>query len=97
MRLFIAAALTAALATAAAADPPKPAARDAKTMHDDDCARARAQHRTCVLTIGGEDVGASPPTATGSTIRVVTTPKQPSLVRVRRDFIVQIIQSADDL
>lgn len=97
MRLFLASALTAALATAAAADPPKPAARDAAAMHDDDCARAHAQHRTCVLTIGGEDVGASTPTATGTTVRVVTTPKQPSLVRIRRDFIVAIIKSAEDI
>lgn len=97
MRLFLASALTAALATVAAADPPKPAAKNASTMHDDDCARAHAQHRTCVLTIGGEDVGGSTPTANGSTVRVITPPKQPSLVRVRRDFIVQIIESAEDL
>ena len=59
MRMLVAAAIlcTASLASAQA---PAPAAAtknpDATTMHADDCARARAAHRTCVIDFKGETV-----------------------------------------
>lgn len=96
------AALLVSLALPAAADPPRPPRsaaprHDARTLHDDDCALARAQHRTCTLTMGREDVGGNTPGATGTKVRVLTLAKQPSLIRVRREFVVEILRSAEDL
>ena len=97
MRLLLAISLIASLATFAAAGPPKPAPAAAHATHDDDCARARAQHRTCVLTIGGEDVGGTLVAPKGSTIEAIKLAQQSSLIRIRRDFIAEIVHSADQL
>lgn len=79
----------------ALADTAKP--KTAETMHTDDCARARAQHKQCVLNIDDEKVTGGVATATGTGVAVIQTTKQPSLVRPRQDFIVEIIRSAEDL
>jgi hypothetical protein len=71
---------------------------DAAKMHGDDCAQARNQHKTCVLDMGkGEQVDGSTATPRGVSIGVLGTTKQPSLVQVRRDFIVEILRTAEDL
>ena len=70
---------------------------DAKQMHTDDCAKARKQNRNCILDMTGEKIGGTVPGGDGMT---VTSPKfvpAPSLIRVRRDFIPEIIKSAEDL
>jgi hypothetical protein len=95
MRLLIAFALLAAPATVLA-DPGKTA--DAHAMHTDDCARARAQHKTCVLDMGqGDDIEGNAPTAGGAAIGIIKFAKSSSLVRIRRDFIVEILKSAEDI
>jgi hypothetical protein len=101
MRLFFATAIlfTASLASAQAPAPaPAPAKNpDAATMHADDCARARAQHRTCVLDFKGDDVdgvAVKPDTSMFSAREWVGAS---SLIHLRRDFITEIIKSAEDL
>jgi hypothetical protein len=92
--LVLAAALLVPLA--ARADD-RAAKSDTKQMHTDDCAKARKQNRTCVLDMTGEKVGGTVPGGDGMT---VTSPKftpPASLIRVRRDFIPEIIKSAEDL
>jgi len=71
---------------------------DVRQMHTDDCAKARAQHKTCVIDMGkGEDVGGNSPVANGIGTAVITFAPHPSLVRIRKDFIVEILKSAEDL
>lgn len=95
MRLLSAALLLAALATPALADP-KPAA-DVTKMKGDDCARARAMHKTCVLTIEGEDVEGNNPTAGGAVLTAPDFGQAGSLIRIRREFIAEILKTAEDL
>ena len=92
MRIFLAAALLALPATALAEATP-----DVTKMSSDDCARARKQNKTCVLTIEDEKVEGGVPSIGGERITVVDWNKLPSLIRIRRDFIVEILKSAEDL
>jgi hypothetical protein len=102
MRCFLALSIVFAT-TAARADAPvkqaaPTAAPDVKKMHTDDCARARAQNKTCVIDMGkGDDVEGNSPTAGGIGIVVIETTKASSLIHIRRDFIVEILKSAEDL
>ena len=98
MRILLAASLaslTALSALPASADP-SPAA-DARKMATDDCARARKAGRDCVLSMDAHEIGGDTPSATGSTVTVPISTKQPSLIRLRRDFIPEILKSAEDL
>src|SRR5512140_1874561 len=104
MRLLVASIVLAA--TAAHADTPtKPVARpgtsvapDVRQMHSDDCAAARKQNKTCVLDMGkGDDINGTAPTAGGSGISSLVLPKETSLIHLRRDFITEILKSAEDL
>jgi hypothetical protein len=63
----------------------------------DDCARARKLHKTCELTIGPEDIegGVSKPDGIGFSAR--DWAYMNSLIHIRRDFIPEIIKSAEDL
>jgi hypothetical protein len=71
---------------------------DASRMASDDCARARKQNKTCVLDMGkGDDIEGNSPTAGGSAIGIIQFTKAESLIRIRRDFIVEILKSAEDL
>jgi hypothetical protein len=87
----------------AAADPaarPASAAAAAVDVHQmvtDDCARARQAGKTCVLEVGAEDVGGAVPTAGDTGIRVLTFRPGPSLIRLRHDFIPEILKTAEDL
>jgi hypothetical protein len=108
MRFFLTASILFA-ATAARADAPKQAApvakpgptassSDVRMMHTDDCARARAQNKTCVIDMGkGDDVEGNAPGAGGIGIIAIETTKAASLIHLRRDFIVEILKSAEDL
>lgn len=82
-------------ASAALADPAPPA--DVGKMATDDCARARKAKRDCVLSIEGDVVEGGSPHATGTTVTALNPSKQPSLIRLRRDFIPEILKSAEDL
>jgi hypothetical protein len=99
MRLVLAASLL-LLATTARADAPVKTgpAPDVKQMHTDDCARARAQKKACVIDMGkGDTVVGENPFATGSMIGIIEGGKASSLIHLRRDFIEEILKSAEDL
>jgi hypothetical protein len=101
MRTLLAAAIlcTASLAAAQAPAPaPVPTKNaDATTMHGDDCARARALHKTCVLDIKGEEVDGTVVKPGGSVFSAREWIGASSLIHLRRDFITEIIKSAEDL
>ena len=81
----------------AAPVPAHTTAGDARQMHTDDCARARKQNRTCVIDMGkGDTIDGTSPTAGGSTIGAIVPPKETSLIHIRRDFIVEILKTAED-
>jgi len=63
----------------------------------EDCARARKLNQTCVLTIGEEDIegGVSRPDGIGFSAREWAYMN--SLIHIRRDFIVEIVKSAEDI
>src|SRR5688572_13819811 len=62
----------------AAADTP-----DAAKMKSDDCARARKNNKTCVLDMGDEKIEGNAPTATGTSVGLLSFGKAGSLIRVR--------------
>jgi hypothetical protein len=47
--------------------------------------------------MGKEEVEGGVPTAHGTSVAVIQTTKQPSLIKLRKDFIVEILKSAEDL
>jgi hypothetical protein len=79
---------------------PATALADVKTperMKTDDCARARKANKTCELTI-------EPTVVDGKTVKndlppvvVVDWNKAGSLIRMRKDFIAEILRTAEDL
>ena len=94
MRSFLIALLI-AVPTTAMAQPSK--TTDVSTMATDDCARARKAGKTCVLTIGEEDVEGNVGVPNETTIDVRVIGKMSSLIRLRRDFIPEILKSAEDI
>ena len=62
-----------------------------------DCARAHKAGRPCELTIEPEQVGGDRPTPDGIDLRVRPFLPAGSLLRLRRDFVAEIVKSADDL
>lgn len=102
MRTLLVATLLLAPALAAADDPaPRPAAphtTDVSAMRNDDCARARKANKPCVLSIDdGDSIEGNAPTAGGSAIGIIEFTKAKSLIRIRRDFITEILKSAEDI
>jgi hypothetical protein len=98
MRLLftaIIAVAAAAAASSAAADPAPPA--DIGKMVTDDCARAAAAKKQCVLQFDAHDIGGGRPGGDGHRIEVLTPTKSGSLIRVRKDFIPEILKTAEDL
>ncbi len=77
----------------AAADPPT----SAEAMHTDDCAKATRAHRPCALDITGEDITADRPVTTETPLTFRKFADMGSLIRIRREFIVEIIRTAEDL
>jgi hypothetical protein len=83
------------VATSLAAADPAPSAQQ---MHVDDCARARAAHKDCVIDMGkGDTVDGSIPRGDGIVTALIKFGSSSSLIRIRRDFIPEIIKSAEDL
>jgi hypothetical protein len=72
-------------------------AKSAEQKHTDDCAAARKANKTCVLDMGKEELTADKPVASGIGVAVIDIKKEPSMIHIRRDFIVEIIKSAEDL
>src|SRR5262245_26433290 len=71
---------------------------DVRQMHTDDCAKARAAKKTCVIDMGkGEDVSGRLVIPNGIGTSAITFTPKPSLIRLRKDFIVEILKSAEDL
>jgi hypothetical protein len=82
----------------ATADEPQVRTPDASRMKTDDCARARKANKPCVIDMGkGEDVEGNAPTAGGSAIGIIQYGKAQSLIRIRKDFIMEILKTAEDL
>ncbi|MFN0248880.1 MAG: hypothetical protein ACKV2T_18465 [Kofleriaceae bacterium] len=86
------------------ADAPAPAAPtqsgrtvDVRTMATDDCARARKAGKTCVLDIGEESIEGQVATGTGEGFTSINWGSASSLIRLRRDFITEILRSAEDI
>lgn len=94
MRLLLAT-LILTCALPVAADPAPPT--DVTKMAADDCARARKMNKTCVLTIEGEDLTGTSPTAGQPPISVPGFTDHTSLIRIRHDFIPEILRTAEDL
>ena len=63
----------------------------------DDCARARKQNKTCVLDMGSEALTGDNVKPDGTGIQVIDWGKAGSLIHVRRDFISEIVKTAEDL
>ena len=81
-----------AIASADETQPPQQA-----QGNPDDCARARKLDKVCELTIGPEELegGVSKPDGIGFSAR--DWAYMNSLIHIRRDFIPEIIKSAEDL
>jgi hypothetical protein len=71
---------------------------DVRAMHVDDCARARKANKPCVIDMGkAEDVVGDTSVASGSVVTAIDTAQHPSLLPIRRDFIIEILKTAEDL
>jgi len=95
MRLIFASLLIVLPATALADAPGAPP--DVTTMAGDDCARARKAGKTCVLTIDDEIIDGQVSTGAGEQIQALVTGKLASLITIRRDFITEILKTAEDI
>lgn len=84
------------LSTAPAVADPTPAP-DVTRMAADDCARARKLNKTCVLSIEDEQIDGTTPTAGEPPISITTRINHGSLIRIRYDFIAEILKTAEDL
>ena len=88
--------LVAVLAAPAYAEPSR--TPDVRAMHTDDCAKARKQNKPCVIDMGkAEEVNGKTVLPNGTGVVAIGTSKEPSLIHIRRDFIVEILKSAEDL
>lgn len=91
VKLLVGLVVTVAMVGPALAEP------DVQRMTTDDCARARAQHKTCVLSIEEEGVEGSVPRSGETTVSLVTFTHAASLITLRHDFIPEILKTAEDL
>jgi hypothetical protein len=91
MRILLAAVLL--VPAISFADAPK----GAEQMKSDDCARARKLGKTCVLNMGTETLEGGVAKNDGERVDIIGFGKLTSLIRIRRDFIGEIIKSAEDL
>lgn len=101
MRLALFLLLLPALAYAQPAQPAKSApapTSDERQMADNDCARARRLNQQCVITItGGEDIEGGVKRPEGEILDARTIARHQSLIRIRRDFIAEILKTANDV
>lgn len=90
-------ALVTALLLVPAIAPANDRTPDAQKMKTDDCARARKQNKTCVLDMGTETLEGNVGKGDGERIDIIGFGKATSLIRIRRDFITEILKTAEDL
>lgn len=93
MRNLLVTVVLAAIPITAAADAPS----SVEKMTTDDCARARKLNKTCVIAIESEDVEGGVPRSGEITIVGVDWGTAGSLIRLRKDFIPEILRTAEDL
>ncbi len=84
------------LADPAPAPPPDHRPAGARTEAGD-CARARKAGKPCQLTIEPEQVGGDRPVPDGTDLRLRRFEPAGSMLRLRREFLDQIVKSADEL
>ncbi len=97
MRLFLVTALLLAPALVSADDTVS-RTPDVSQMKNDDCARARKANKPCVINMGeGETIDGTNPGAGGTGIGIIQFGKAASLIRIRKDFITEILKSAEDI
>jgi hypothetical protein len=85
-----------ALPATALAQPSK--AVDVQTMATDDCAQARKAGKTCVLSIDDDGtIDGKVPTAGETQIGIIPFGGENSLIRLRHDFIPEILRTAEDI
>jgi hypothetical protein len=92
-KLLIGIVLAAAPTVAMADNTPAPA----KKMATDDCAKARKAGKTCVIDIEGIDVEGGVNHPNENMISFRGFDKGNSLIRLRKDFIPEIIKTAEDI
>jgi hypothetical protein len=98
MRKLMVASLLLVSSIAAADSKPTPSAdRDAKQLVTDDCALARKAGRTCVIDMGKEDIQGVVGRGDGHQVTGLTFHPNSSLIRLRKDYIAEIVKSAEDL
>ncbi len=96
MRTLLAAALLLGMSTTAFAQPAK--AADVQTMATDDCAKARKAGKTCVLSItDDDDIIGTAPTYGDTNSAFVHFGDHESLIKLRYDFIPEILRTAEDI
>lgn len=97
-RVAVLAFVTALAASPVLADPapsePRPAGGRSEAG---DCARARKAGKACQLTIEPEQVGGDRPTPDGTDLRLRRFEPAGSMLRLRREFIDEIVKSADEI
>jgi len=70
----------------------------AKDLAARDCARARAHNRPCKLVFTtGDTINGTGATGEGTVVDVPVFGKFDSLIRIRQDFVPEIIKAAEDL
>ncbi len=95
MRILIASLLIAIPASALAQPTKGP---DVQTMVTDDCAKARKLGKTCVLSITDDDeILGTTPTYGDTGTALIQFGDHDSLVKLRRDFIPEILRTAEDI
>lgn len=81
----------------AAAQPAAEKTPDLHKLEGSECAKARAQNKTCVISIENEDIVGENATGDGTGYTALEFPKLGSLIRLRLHFLPEIIRSTDDL
>jgi hypothetical protein len=90
--------LAAAFLVALAASPAVAQKEDSRDLASQDCERARKAGKACVLTFGvGEDIEGGVATGEGEGIDVRDITTFSSLIRIRSEFIAEIIRAAEDI
>ena len=96
MRILIASVFLAAAPAVALAQPAK--AADVQRMATDDCAQARKAGKTCVLSIDDSDIiDGHTPTIGETSVGIAIWTGNNSLIKLRRDFIPEILRTAEDI
>ncbi|HEX3473845.1 MAG TPA: hypothetical protein VHT91_02325 [Kofleriaceae bacterium] len=89
--------MTALVAPPAFADPAPAPSPEKRRAEASECARARKAGKPCQLTIEPEQVGGDRAIPDGMDLRLRRFEPSGSMIRLRREFIDQIVKSADEL